>query len=200
MRAFKIGDRVKISDAMGDVVEKTILVTRIRTIKNVDITIPNAMVLSSHIINYSSSVEKTGLILNTTVTISYDTPWREVHRLLIASAKATEYILETPSPFVLQTSLNDFYVKYELNAYTDKPHSMANTYSALHQNIQDKFNEAGVEIMSAHYSAIRDGNQTATPEEYLPKNYTPPSFSIFGAIKGSNAPKDKPGFPGKEDP
>ena len=179
MRAFKLGDRVKIAETVGDVVEKTLLVTRIRTIKNVDTTIPNAMVLGSHITNYSSSAEAYGLILHTTVTIGYDAPWRQVHELLISAALATENILQLPAPFVYQTSLDDFYVSYQLNAYTDKPSFMAGTYSVLHQNIQDKFNEAGVEIMSPHYSQLRDGNRTAIPGEYLPAGYEPDALRIF---------------------
>jgi small-conductance mechanosensitive channel len=179
MRAFKLGDRVQIAETTGDVVEKTLLVTRVRTIKNVDITIPNAMVLGSHITNYSSSAISYGLILHTTVTIGYDAPWRQVHELLISAAAATENILELPAPFVFQTSLDDFYVSYELNAYTDKPLKMAVIYSDLHQNIQDKFNDAGVEIMSPHYSQLRDGNKTAIPEEYLPADYRPEGLRIF---------------------
>jgi small-conductance mechanosensitive channel len=164
MRPFKVGDRVKIADTTGDIVEKTILVTRIQTIKNVLITIPNAMVLGSHIINYSSSAGSAEpLILHTSVTISYDAPWRKVHELLIAAAQATEHVLAEPKPYVLQLSLDDFYVRYELNAYTDSPRTMARIYSDLHQNIQDKFNEAGVEIMSPNYNALRDGNQTTIP-------------------------------------
>ncbi|HIJ94250.1 MAG TPA: mechanosensitive ion channel family protein [Desulfuromonadales bacterium] len=169
-RAFKVGDRIKISDAVGDVIENNLLITRIRTIKNVDVTVPNAMVLASHITNYSSSAEEHGLILHTTVTIGYDAPWRQVHELLIAAARATENILELPAPFVLQTSLDDFYVSYQINAFTDKPAVMARTYSVLHQNIQEKFNEAGVEIMSPHYSALRDGSMITTPEPYLPES------------------------------
>jgi small-conductance mechanosensitive channel len=176
--AFKLGDRVKIADTVGDVLEKTLLVTRVRTIKNVDITIPNALVLGSHVINYSSSAQAFGLILNTTVTIGYDAPWRKVHEALLTAAKATEHILPLPEPFVLQTALNDFYVSYELNAYTDKSHGMARIYSALHQNIQDRFNEAGIEIMSPHFSALRDGNQTTIPTDYLPEDYHPPTFRV----------------------
>ena len=180
MRPFIIGDRVKIADTIGDITEKTLLVTRIRTIKNVDITIPNAMVLGSHIINYSTSAKNKGLILHTTVTIGYDAPWRKVHELLKAAAAATENVLTEPAPFILQTALDDFYVHYELNAYTDKPNIMANIYSNLHQNIQDKFNEGGVEIMSSHYSTIRDGNQVTIPKDYLPKEYKVPAFRLFG--------------------
>jgi len=175
MRAFSVGDRVKIADTMGDVIEKTLLVTRVRTAKNADITIPNSMVLGSHIINYSSSAQ---LILHTTVTIGYDVPWRQVHELLIAAARATDRIVADPKPFVLQTALNDFSVSYELNAYTDTPSAMASVYSALHQNIQDRFNEAGVEIMSPHYSTLRDGNMTTIPVDYLPSGYQPPAIRV----------------------
>lgn len=163
MRPFQLGDRVRIADTMGDIVEKTLLITRIRTPKNVDITVPNAMVLSSHIINYSSTAKEGGLILHTSVTIGYDAPWRQVHQLLIAAAEGTDGVLAKPEPFVLQTALDDFYVKYELNAYTSSPNAMARIYSDLHQNIQDRFNEAGVEIMSPHYRAERDGSETTIP-------------------------------------
>jgi small-conductance mechanosensitive channel len=188
MRAFHVGDRVKIADSVGDVIEKTLLVTRVRTIKNVDVTIPNSMILSSHIVNYNSSA-KHGLILNTGVTIGYDVPWRHVHELLISAARTTEGILETPEPFVLQTALNDFYVAYELNAYTGNPQVMAVTYSRLHQNIQDAFNEAGVEILSPHYAQIRDGNRMAIPESYFPPGYEPPVFRV-GRV---SAPDEKGG-------
>ncbi len=167
-RGMKIGDRVQIADTVGDVVDRTLLVTRIRTIKNVVITIPNGLVLNNHIINFSSSAQEMGLILNTGVTIGYDVPWRQVHMLLIEAARATEHILEEPEPFVFQTSLNDYYVSYELNAYTQVPEEMAATYSELHQNIQDYFNTAGVEIMSPAYSAWRDGNASTIPVDHQP--------------------------------
>ena len=201
MRPFNLGDRVKIADTIGDITEKTLLVTRVRTIKNVDITIPNALVLSSHIINFSSSAMKPPpLILHTSVTIGYDTPWQKVHELLIAAAKQTAHILETPEPFVLQTSLNDFYVTYEINAYTGVPNKMATIYSELHQHIQDCFNEAGLEIMSPHYTQIRDGNKTTIPDPYLPKTYQAPVFRIgplgtpFGGTKDSGSPKGESGL------
>jgi small-conductance mechanosensitive channel len=175
MRAFCVGDLVKIADTMGCVTEKTLLVTRVRTVKNVDITIPNAMVLGSHIINYSSSAQ---LILNPTVTIGYDVPWRQVHELLIDAARSTDRIMVEPKPFVLQTALNDFNVGYELNAYTDAPSDMAQVYSELYANIQDRFNEAGIEILSPHYSTLRDGNMTTIPADYLPTDYQPPAHRI----------------------
>jgi small-conductance mechanosensitive channel len=180
-RAFSVGDRVKITDTIGDVVEKTLFVTRIRTIKNVVITIPNSAVLSSHVINYSvaaSDPDAPPLILHTTITLGYDVPWRKVHQVLIEAALATEQILEDPPPFVLQTSLDDFYIGYELNAYTHNPGVMAKIYSELHQNLQDKCNEADIEILSPHYRAVRDGNQTTIPADYLPADYEAPAFRL----------------------
>ncbi|MDH5626397.1 MAG: mechanosensitive ion channel family protein, partial [Nitrospira sp.] len=190
MRPFQVGDRVKIADTTGDVMEKTLLVTRVRTIKNVDVTIPNAMVLGSHLINFSSSAKNLGLILHTSVTIGYDAPWKTVHELLVSAARATTHILQKPEPFVLQTSLNDFYVTYEINAYTDQANLMAAIYADLHQNIQDKFNEAGVEIMSPHYTQLRDGNKTAIPDQYLPKTYRPSGLRISPLGKWTNQPGD----------
>ncbi len=199
MRAFKIGDRVKIADTVGDIIDKTLLVTRIRTIKNEEITVPNSMVLGSHIVNYSASAKDLGLILHSTVTIGYNAPWRKVHELLIAAARATDNIKKEPVPFVFQTALNDFYVSYEINAYTDQPNKMAVIYADLHRNIQDKFNEAGVEIMSPHYSALRDGNATAMPGSYLPKDYQAPGFQIpgLGELFGKSGKKTGPGENGK---
>jgi small-conductance mechanosensitive channel len=170
-RGLRIGDRVKIGGTVGDVLERTLLVTRIRTIKNVVVTIPNGMVLNNEIINYNAPMLDEGLILNTTVTIGYDVPWRKVHDLLIQAAIATRNILSDPKPFVLQTSLDDYYVSYELNAYTHTPEQMAIIYSELHQNIQDWFNEAGVEIMSPGYTAYRDGSEVTIPSQY--KNHGP---------------------------
>jgi small-conductance mechanosensitive channel len=178
MRAFQSGDFVRIGTDVGEVIEKTLLVTRVRTQKNEVITIPNGTVLGGVVVNYSAEARKRGVIFHTVVTIGYSAPWRQVHGLLIAAALATEDILHEPSPFVLQTALNDFYVSYELNAFTNRPTNMQNIYSILHQNIQDRFNEAGVEIASPHYASLRDGNETTIPESYLPKDYTPPAFEI----------------------
>jgi small-conductance mechanosensitive channel len=183
-RGLRIGDRVQIGDTVGDVVERSLLVTRVRTIKNVEVTIPNGMVLGNHIINYSTAAEERGLILNTTVTIGYDVPWKKVHDLLIAAALSTHDIMSFPEPFVLQTSLDDYYVSYELNAYTMKPNKMALIYSDLHQKIQDYFNEAEVEILSPSYSAVRDGHQSSIPKEYLPNNYRAPGFRTYPVKRG----------------
>ena len=106
-------------------------------------------------------------------------PWEKVHKLLMDAARATADVIEEPEPFVLQTSLNDFSVTYELNAYIKEVKQLARIQSGLHQNIQDKFHEAGIEIMSPSFSALRDGNETAIPEEYLPKSESRKGFRIF---------------------
>jgi small-conductance mechanosensitive channel len=169
-RGLKVGDRVRIGDAVGDVVDRTMLVTRIRTIKNVVITIPNGMVMKSEIVNYSAEAREGGLILHTSVTIGYDVSWRQVEKLLIDAAKGTAYILEHPKPFVFKTSLDDSYISYELNAYTIKPNFMADIYSELHQNILDKFHQADVEILSPSYLAVRDGKESTVLQEQVSKN------------------------------
>lgn len=180
MRPFKIGDRVRIGDITGDVMEKTMLVTRIRTIKNEDITVPNSTVLSSSTVNYSTNTKPgdSGLIVHTTITIGYDVPWKQMHEVLVMAALRTELILNDPTPFVLQTSLDDFYVSYQLNAYTKEANKQAVIYSQLHQHIQDCCNEAGIEIMSPHYRAARDGNTTTIPADYLSKDYKAPAFNV----------------------
>ena len=179
-RAFQLGDRVQIGEIIGDIEEKTLLVTRIRTPKNVIVTLPNATVLNSNIVNFSASARETGipLIISTTVTLGYDVPWRKVYQVLLDAADVTESLLKDPNPFVLQTSLDDFYVSYELNVYTDKTRKLYYIYSNLHQHIQDKCNESDIEILSPHYSAIRDGNQNTIPTNYLPKDYQVPGFRI----------------------
>jgi len=180
MRPFKIGDFIKIGDVSGEVIEKTALVTRIRTPKFEDITIPNATVLSSTSTNYSANTKNAtdGLLIHTTVTIGYDVPWKDIYKALIDAALKTDMIEPTPPPFVLQTSLDDFYVSYQINVYTKEPTKQPRIYSSLHQNIQDSFNAAGIEIMSPHYNALRDGNATTIPENYLDKNYQAPPFNI----------------------
>ncbi|ANW97465.1 transmembrane ion channel [Wenyingzhuangia fucanilytica] len=178
MRSFKLGDRIKFGDIMGDVVEKTLLITRLKTVKNEIITVPNATILASNIINYSSIADENGLILHTTVTLGYDVSWKLVHETLIEAALRTEAISKIPKPFVLQTSLDDYYVSYELNAYTKIVAKQAVIYSELHQNIQDACNEKGIEILSPHYRASRDGNMTTIPKDYLDKDYKAPSFNV----------------------
>lgn len=166
MRPYKIGDRIKIDDVVGDVIEKTMMITRIRTIKNEEVTIPNSKILTSHTVNYTNATQDKGLIIHTTVSIGYDAPWRTVHELLIRAASQTEGVEKSPKPFVLQSSLDDFYVSYQINAYVKDSHGIMKIKSDLHQHIQDEFNRAGVEIMSPHYRSERDGNASTIPENW----------------------------------
>jgi small-conductance mechanosensitive channel len=176
--AFRHGDRVQVGEAYGDIVETALLATRIRTIKNEYITIPNNIVLGSAMTNFSRSPRGEGLILHTSVTIGYDAPWRQVHDLLIGAALSTPGLLQVPPPFVWQTALNDFYVTYEVNAYTAAPQDMIGTYAALHARIQDAFCAAGVEIMSPHYTSVRDGNTIAIPVASRAAAYRAPAFRV----------------------
>jgi small-conductance mechanosensitive channel len=169
-RGLKIGDRVKIGDTFGDVIDRTLLVTRVKTIKNEVITIPNVVVMQNEIVNFSTEAREEGLILHTSITIGYDEPWRNVQKLLINAALDTTDIMQIPEPFVLKTSLDNHYVSYELNAFTDNPDRMVDIYSDLHQNILDKFNQASVEIMSPTYFAFRDGQESTIPQIDYPKN------------------------------
>jgi small-conductance mechanosensitive channel len=173
MRPFMIGDRVKIGETMGDVIEKTTLVTKIRTLKNEEVTIPNATIINAHLWNYSKTTKELGLILHTNVTIGYDVPWETVNKLLIKAALKTTLTQKDPKPFVLQKSLDDFYVNYEINAYTKQAKKMALIYSELHKNILEAFNAADIEILSPHYNAIRDGNEITIPGHTTEDNRNP---------------------------
>ena len=179
MRPFKVGDRVEIGNTIGDVTERSLLVTRIRTIKNLDVTIPNSSILGNHIINFTkNAAEDVGIILHTSVTIGYDVPSNDVIKALIAGAKKTEMILETPTPFVFVKNLDDFYVNYEINVYTKNPEKSALIYSMLHENIKNELHTAGIEILSPHYHAVRDGNVLTVPPENIPEGYVQPGFKF----------------------
>ncbi|MGH9883584.1 MAG: mechanosensitive ion channel family protein [Pyrinomonadaceae bacterium] len=150
-RAFRVGDRVKIGDIIGDVTEMRLQVTHLKTVKNEEVTIPNSQILNNEVMNYSSLARQQGLILHTTVGIGYETPWRQVEAMLLIAAERTPGILKEPPPFVLQKALGDFAVTYEINVYCDNPQTMGRVYSALHSNVLDLFNEYGVQIMTPSY-------------------------------------------------
>lgn len=164
MRPFKIGDLIKLGDVTGEVIEKTLLVTRLRTVRNEEITIPNSAVLSGNTTNYSALAKDEGLIIHTTVTIGYDVHWKTMHEALLEAASRTANLIPYKKPFVLQTSLDDFYVSYQLNVYTSQSNALAPIYSELHQHILDVCAEKGIEIMSPHYRAERDGNESTIPK------------------------------------
>ena len=177
-RGFRVGDWVTIGDNTGEVVQMSMLATHISTIRNEEVTIPNSVVLGSFVTNFSLQAQERGVVLHTSVTIGYDAPWRTIHKLLIDAALRTKYILHDPEPFVLQANLQDSYVQYEINAYTNHPLQMPFIYSDLHANILDSFYEAGVEIMSPVFHALRDGNRTTIPDMYLPRDYRAKGFRI----------------------
>ena len=165
MRPFRIGDYIRFGDTEGEVVEKSMLVTRVRTRKNEIVTIPNSNMMSSQTSNFSSSAQRYGVIVHTKITIGYDEPWKKIERLLLDAAEATEGIKKHPKPYVRVTSLDDFYVEYEINGYTDRAKTLPTVYSALHSNILDHFHGAGVEIMSPHIEAHRDNLPLQIPPQ-----------------------------------
>jgi small-conductance mechanosensitive channel len=150
-RAFRVGDRITVGEFTGEVTEVRLLVTHLRTPKNEEVVVPNSVVLQSHIVNYSKLAKSPGLILHTTVGIGYETPWRQVEAMLLLAAKRTDGVLQDPHPFVLEKSLGDFAVTYELNVYVDGAQHIPQRYAALHRNILDVFNEHGVQIMTPAY-------------------------------------------------
>lgn len=163
MRAFKKGDYVKIGESMGKVTEKGLIVTKMMTYKNEEITIPNTQILSSQVTNYSTRAQSRELILYTTITIGYDTPWTLVHKMMIEAAERSPLISKDKKPFVLQTALNDYHISYQLNAFTEHEDKIPGAYSELHQNIQQVFAENKVEIMSPGFTVLRNTPKDTTP-------------------------------------
>ena len=155
MRPFKIGDRVKIKETTGFVVEKNLMVVRLKTHKNEYVTFPNIMIMGSDIINYntSSDEDEEGLIIFTEITFGYSTPWQTIHDILINAALATDHVLKRPKPYVLQTKLDDFYACYQINCYTKEVSKVPSIYTLLLENIQNGFREEGLDMTAAHYRA-----------------------------------------------
>ncbi|ADE56001.1 mechanosensitive ion channel family protein [Coraliomargarita akajimensis] len=164
MRSFQPGDFVKINGMKGTVLGRRTFSTRLKTPTNEIISIPNVAVSSNHIINYSRMTKTMGVNIGAEVTIGYDVPWRTVHELLLKSAEGVPDVLEEPAPTILQLGLGDFYVKYKLVISTKHPERKFRILSNLHQNIQDNFAKANVEIMSPHYQANREGEAITIPE------------------------------------
>lgn len=165
MRPFHIGDFIRFGDTEGEVIEKSLLVTRIRTRKNDIVTIPNSNMMSSQTSNYTFSAQRYGIIVHTKVTIGYDEPHGKIEALLLQAAENTDGIKRTPKPFVRITALDDFYVEYEINGYTDRAKTLTTVYSALHQQMLDTMHGAGVEIMSPHIEALRHDLPTQIPKQ-----------------------------------
>lgn len=166
MRSFKIGDQIKMGDVVGSVMEKTPFVTRIRTPKNEVVTIPNSAVMSAQTINYSNSAEQFGIIIHTEISVGYEVEKEKVQALLIESALAAKGINIYPKPFVMITKLDDFYCTYQINAYTKEAKTLPRVYSNLYEQVIDKFHEAGIELLSPHFIAQRDGTEIMMPAKY----------------------------------
>ena len=168
-RAFHVGDRIKVGDLMGDVTQIGLMVTHMRSIKNEELVVPNSVILNSNVINYASLAHRQGLILHTAVGIGYETPWRQVEAMLLMAAERTPGLLREPAPFVLQLSLNDFAVTYELNVYCDQPSEMDRLYTELHRYVLDVFNEYGVQIMTPAYVADPPEPKIVQREQWFAK-------------------------------
>lgn len=165
MRPFHVGDFIRFGEVEGFVLEKTVLVTRIRTRKNEVITIPNSNLMNSQTSNFTFAARNYGVIVHTKVTIGYDMQHEVIENLLLDAAKDTPMIQKKPLPYVRVTALDDFYVEYEINAYTTRSDKLSDIYSTLHQNILDHFHHAGVEIMSPHIFAHRNDLELQIPKQ-----------------------------------
>ncbi|MGL5987821.1 MAG: mechanosensitive ion channel family protein [Burkholderiales bacterium] len=173
-RSLKVGEYVRIGDTEGTVTELGLFATRIQTGMGEEIVLPNNYVTGTPTKNYSRTVaEGKGFVLDTTVTIGYDTPWRQVHAMLLQAARNTAGLLNEPAPYVVQTALSDWYVEYRLVCYAgpEAPSRRALVLGDLHANIQDAFNEYGVQIMSPHYMADKDHTVVVARENW----YAPPA-------------------------
>jgi small-conductance mechanosensitive channel len=178
-RTIRVGEFVRIADHEGTVTELGTFTTRIRTGLGEELTLPNALILGNVTKNYSRAVHGRGYIVDTTVTIGYDTPWRQVEAMLIEAARRTPGVLTTPPPRVFQTALSDFYPEYRLvaQAIPSEPRPRAEVLANLHANIQDVFNEYGVQIMSPHYLGDPDGAKVVHRKDWYAAPATPPNDS-----------------------
>jgi small-conductance mechanosensitive channel len=168
-RALRVGDFVSVGEVMGVVKEMGVLSTKIINMRNEEVTIPNAVLVGNPIKNYTSGAGEKGALVSTKVTIGYDTPWRQVHAMLINAAEKTRGLQSTPKPFVMQKALQDFYVEYELFAHMERPLDRIPVLSELHANIQDEFNEHGVQIMSPHFVLQPKNNVVVAKENWFPE-------------------------------
>jgi small-conductance mechanosensitive channel len=172
-RTFRTGDRIRVGDTYGDVVDSRLMVTTVRTPKNELVVVPNSEILGRSVVNYTALAREKGLVLHTTVGIGYETPWRQVEAMLLMAAERTVGLLREPAPFVLQTALGDFAVSYQLNAFVRETIGLDRLYSGLHANIQDVFNEYGVQIMTPAYEADPDPPKVVPPEKWYPAPAAP---------------------------
>lgn len=166
MSPFTVGDRVKVDELTGDITEMSLLVTRLRTIKNEDVTIPNTHILAGETINYSSSAKSTKkLIVPLSITIGYEVSKDLVKNLLLKSTANIENVLEEPQAFVLLTSLDNSYISYELNVFTEKANNILQIKSDLMEKILEEFNKSEIEILSPQYISMRESNESTVIKE-----------------------------------
>jgi len=178
-RSFRVGDRVKIGETIGDITEKGLFVTRVKAWSSETVTIPNGKVLAGEVINLSAAVNDTGLSVLITAGIGYDVDWRKVHELMKEAARNTAGIEKQPEPFVMQTNLGDYAVSYLLIGKTMEPQKERFVASDLRANLLDAFNKAGIEIMTPSVTSIRDANKPAIPDQWEPKPFSIPGLSVF---------------------
>ena len=175
-RTLHVGEYVRIGDVEGTVTEMGSFALRIRTGLGEELTLPNAMIVGTVTKNYSRTVKGNGYIVDTVLTIGYDTPWRQVHAMMIEGARRTEGVLESPAPHVFQTALSDFYVEYRLvaQAVASAPRPRAQVLADLHAHLQDVFNENGVQIMSPHYLGDPSHAKVVPPAQWDPPLHPAP--------------------------
>jgi len=186
--AFRVGDRVRIGEHIGEVTQVRLLTTHLRSPKNEQVIIPNSMILNSEVVNFSALAKNAGLILHTNVGIGYETPWRQVEAMLLEAARRTPGLKTEPDPFVLHKKLGDFAVDYELNVYTDEPTRILALYTALHRSILDVFNEYGVQIMTPAYERDPEQAKVVPRDQWF---LAPAAPSTPGRVVEKPVPADR---------
>jgi len=166
-RLFKVGDVIKVGEMMGTVTKVGLLTTRVRSIRNEEVAIPNSSITGNSLVNFSALACDRGLILQVEVGIGYEVSWRQVHAMLLEAARRTPELLSSPAPFVLQRQLGDFAVVYQLNVYKASAEHMFKTRSELHQNVLDVFNEYGVQIMTPAYETDPQVPKVVSKEQWF---------------------------------
>jgi small-conductance mechanosensitive channel len=172
-KALRPGDFVRINEYEGVVMSLGVLSTKIRTPRDEEINVPNTLIVGSTMKNYTRLNKESGVPVVTTLTIGYDAPWRQVHALMLEAARRTKGLRANPEPRVLQAALSDFYVEYTLLARLEVIEGRAVVMSALHANLQDLFNEYGVQIMSPHFEGPPDYKVYVPKEKWYEAPATP---------------------------
>jgi len=165
-KALKTGEWVKVNDMEGEVLEVGLLATKIRTIEGQEVTIPNSVLVGTSTVNFTRLGHPDGMIVSPSVTIGYDAPWRQVHALLLRAADRTPNVRKRPAPYVLQRQLSDFYAEYTLIARLEDEKQRIESLSDLYSQIQDAFNEFGVQIMSPHYMVQPEASVVIPPAKW----------------------------------